>query len=305
MKNAVLPRPLKGIIPPMITPLVDRDNLDVAGLEKLVEHILAGGVHGLFILGTTGEAPSLSYKVRYELIERVCKQIKGRVPVLVGITDTSHIESIKIAEHSKKHGVSAVVLAPPYYFPADQPEMLEYLEDLVPQLPLPLFLYNMPGCTKIVFDPQTVVKAAEIPGIVGIKDSSGNMVYFHKVMSLLAGKKDFSFLVGPEELLAETVLLGGHGGICGGANIFPKLFVDLYNAAIAGDIAKVKDLHDKVIWISRTIYSTGRYGSSFLKGVKCSLNLMGICSDFVEKPFNAFREPERKKIAEYLAQFKY
>ncbi len=305
MKNAVLPKPLKGIIPPMITPLVDRDNLDVAGLEKLVEHILAGGVHGLFILGTTGEAPSLSYKVRYELIERVCKQIKGRVPVLVGITDTSHIESIKIAEHSKKHGVSAVVLAPPYYFPADQPEMLEYLEDLVPQLPLPLFLYNMPGCTKIVFDPQTVVKAAEIPGIIGIKDSSGNMVYFHKVMSLLADKKDFSFLVGPEELLAETVLLGGHGGICGGANIFPKLFVDLYNAAIVGDIAKVKDLHNKVIWISRTIYSTGRYSSSFLKGVKCSLNLMGICSDFVEKPFHAFREPERKKIAEYLAQFKY
>ena len=82
MNNMVLPNPLKGIIPPMITPLLDRDNLDVPGLERLVEHILAGGVHGLFILGTTGEAPSLSYKLRYELIERVCKQIAGRVPIL-------------------------------------------------------------------------------------------------------------------------------------------------------------------------------------------------------------------------------
>jgi 4-hydroxy-tetrahydrodipicolinate synthase len=305
MKSAVLPKPLKGIIPPMVTPLLDRDNIDVAGLEKLVEHILAGGVHGLFILGTTGEAPSLSYKLRYELIERVCKQVNSRIPILVGITDTSHIESIKIAEHSKKHGVSAVVLAPPYYFPADQPEMLEYLEDLVPQLPLPLFLYNMPSCTKIVFDPQTVVKAAEIPGIVGLKDSSGNMVYFHKLISLLAHKKDFSLLVGPEELLAETILLGGHGGISGGANLFPKLFVDLYNAAAAGDYKKTRELHSKVIWISTTIYSTGRHNSSFLKGVKCSLNLMGICSDFMEKPFQTFRKPERDKIAEYLKQFKY
>ncbi|MEN6385717.1 MAG: dihydrodipicolinate synthase family protein [Phycisphaerales bacterium] len=305
MKNVVLPKPLRGIIPPMITPLLDGDNIDLPGLEKLIEHILAGGVHGLFILGTTGEAPSLSYNLRYELIKRVCKQVAGRVPILVGITDTSHIESIRIAELSHKHGVSAVVLAPPYYFPADQPELLEYLENLVPKLPLPLFLYNMPSCTKVVFEPQTVVKASKIPGIVGLKDSSGNMVYFHKLISLLANKKDFSLLVGPEELLAETILLGGHGGIAGGANIFPKLYVDLYDAAVAGDFKKTKDLHSKIMWISTTIYSVGKHNSSFLKGVKCSLNLMGICSDFIEEPFHCFLKPEKEKIAAYLKQFRY
>jgi 4-hydroxy-tetrahydrodipicolinate synthase len=303
MNSATLPKPLKGIIPPMITPLLDRDNIDVPGLEKLIEHILAGGVHGLFVLGTTGEAPSLSYKLRYELIERVCKQVAGRVPVLVGITDTSHIESIKIAEFSHKNGVNAVVLAPPYYFPADQPELLEYIENLVPKLPLPLFLYNMPTCTKVCFEPQTVLKASQIKGIVGIKDSSGNMIFFHKLVSLLADRSDFSLLVGPEELLAETILLGGHGGVAGGANIFPKLYVDLYNAAVAGDLKKTRELHSKVMWISATIYSTGRHNSSFLKGVKCSLNLMGICSDFVEEPFHCFRKPEREKIRGYLKQF--
>lgn len=304
MKSVVLPKPLRGIIPPMITPLLDRDVIDTKGLDRLIEHILAGGVHGLFILGTTGEAPSLSYKLRYDLIERVCKQVAGRVPILVGITDTSYVESIKIAEFSKKQGVSAVVLAPPYYFPAAQPELLEYLQNLVPQLPLPLFMYNMPSCTKIVFEPQTVVEASKIPGIVGLKDSSGNMVYFHKLVSMLADKKDFTLLIGPEELLAETVLLGGHGGISGGANLFPKLYVDLYNAAAAGDIKKARELHNKVMWISTTIYSTGRHNSSFLKGVKCSLNLMGICSDFTEEPFHCFLEPEKLKIAEYLKQFK-
>jgi dihydrodipicolinate synthase/N-acetylneuraminate lyase len=298
----MLPKPLKGIIPPMITPLLDIDSIDLAGLEKLIEHIIDGGVHGLFVLGSTGEAPSLSYKLRYELIERVCKQVNGRIPVLVGITDTSYIESIKIAEFSQKQGVSALVLAPPYYFPADQQELLEYLEHLVPKLPLPLFLYNNPSCAKICFEHQTVVKAAQIRGVVGIKDSSANMVYFHKLVAIMSNNEEFTFLVGPEELLAETILLGGHGGVNGGANIFPKLYVDLYNSAIAGDIKKVRKLHDIVIRISATVYSTGQYESSILKGIKCSLGLMGICSDFISEPFHRFRQPEKERINRYLKE---
>ena len=107
----ILPRPLRGIITPMITPLLDRDKLDVAGLDRLIEHILGGGVHGLFILGTTGEAPSLSYRLRYELIDRACKQVNGRVPILVGITDTCFTESINMAIKAKDTGAQAVVLA--------------------------------------------------------------------------------------------------------------------------------------------------------------------------------------------------
>ena len=109
----LLPSPLRGIIPPLVTPLLDRDTLDIAGLERLIEHILSGGVHGLFILGTTGEAPSLSYRLRYELIERTCSLVKGRVPVLVGITDTSFTESVNTAVKAKDAGAQAVVLAPP------------------------------------------------------------------------------------------------------------------------------------------------------------------------------------------------
>ena len=94
MKAFDIPAPLRGIIPPMITPLRDRDVLDRAGLERLIEHILAGGVHGLFVLGTTGEGPSLSYRLRQEVIEETCEQVNGRVPVLVGITDSSFTESV-------------------------------------------------------------------------------------------------------------------------------------------------------------------------------------------------------------------
>ncbi|MHC4461823.1 MAG: dihydrodipicolinate synthase family protein, partial [Planctomycetota bacterium] len=233
----VLPRPLCGIIPPMVTPLLDRDSLDADGLERLVEHILGGGVHGLFILGTTGEAPSLSYHLRYELIQRVCAQVKKRVPVLVGITDTSFVESVNIANKAKDAGAQAVVLAPPYYFPAGQAELLEYLKHLAPELPLPLLLYNMPSYTKLVFEPKTVRAAAAITGIVGIKESSGDMAYFRQLLSLLKRQPDFSLLIGQEELLAETVLAGAHGSVCGGANLVPRLYVDLYKAASSRDLS--------------------------------------------------------------------
>ena len=298
----VLPSPLRGIISPMITPLLDRDTLDVAGLERLIEHILSGGVHGLFILGTTGEAPSLSYRLRYELIERVCEKVNRRVPVLVGITDTCFTESLNTANKAKDAGARAVVLAPPYYFPAGQAELLEYIKHLTPELPLPLFLYNMPSLTKAVFEPQTVRAAAQINGIAGIKDSSGNMVYFHQLQSLLRDYPDFSLLVGREELLAETILLGGHGGVCGGANLIPKLYVDLYNAARSRDLPAIEPLHEKVMQISTTIYSVGRYGSSYLKGLKCTLSCMNICSDFLAEPFHRFRREEHNKIQQYVKE---
>jgi len=292
--------PLRGIICPIITPLADRDRLDTAGLERLVEHILGGGAGGLFVLGTTGEAPSLSHALRRELIDRTCTLVGGRVPVLVGITDTSFVESVQMAGRAADAGATAVVLAPPYYFPAGQPELLEYLHHITPELPLPLYLYNMPSHTKLDFEPDTVRAAADIPGIVGIKDSSGNMVYFHRLQGLLADRPDFSLLVGPEELLGETVLLGGHGGVCGGANIWPQLYVDLYNAAVTKDLPVVASLHETVMRISSTIYSVGRYGSSIIKGIKCSLALMGICDDFLAEPFHRFRDVERETIRKHL-----
>ena len=294
---------LKGIIPPMITPLLDRNTLDCAGLERLIEHILGGGVHGLFILGTTGEAPSLSYKLRYELIDRACKQVAGRVPVLVGITDTIFVESINVAQHAEQAGADAVILAPPYYFPEGQAEFLEYLSHLLKEINLPLYLYNMPSLTKFIFEPETIVAAADLDGVYGLKDSSGDMMYFHKVQRTLKDRDNFSLFVGPEELLAESLFVGADGGVNGGANFYPELYVNLYNAAQAKDWEKVKTLHYKIIEIRSTIYSVGHYQSSLLKGLKCALSLMGICNDCLAEPFHSFKnKEEREKIRNYLIQ---
>ena len=295
MKNK-LQKPIMGIIPPLVTPLLDNDTLDIEGLERLIEHIISGGVHGIFILGTTGEFAGLSYKLRRELTERTCKLVNGRVPVLVGITDSAFTESLNLATIAANSGADAVVLSPPYYFAAGQPELLEYLQRIMMQMPLPLFLYNMPSYTKVIIAPDTVKAAADIPGIIGMKDSSSDLAYFKQVQYVLKDRQDFTFMVGPEEFMAEFVLTGGHGAVNGGANIFPKLYVDLYQAARNHDFDKINTLQQKVMQISATIYNVGNFGSSYLKGLKCALSVLGLCSDFMAEPFHRFNEPERKKI---------
>jgi len=300
-RSAISGQKLEGIIPPMVTPLRSDDELDHDGLERLIEHILAGGVHGLFLLGTTGEAPGLSYRLRQELIDHACRQVALRVPVLVGITDTSVVEMKKMAEIAAKAGARGVVAAPPYYYPNSQPELLEYLRLLAAELPLPLYLYNMPTHTKTFLEVETIERLLELPNIAGVKDSSGNMTYFHRLLQIATGRPDWSVLVGPEELLAESVLLGGHGGVCGGANLFPKLYVDLYYSAKSQDIERIRVLHGKVMRLSSTLYHIGRHGSSFIRSLKSALRELDLCDDFVAAPFRRFEGPERKLVCTALA----
>jgi 4-hydroxy-tetrahydrodipicolinate synthase len=288
----------------MITPLRARDTLDEEGVERLVGHLLGGGVSGLFVLGTNGEGPALGYRLRKALIERVCRRVGGRVPVLVGITDSVFEESLEIARAAADSGAQGLVLAPPFYFPLSQPEFLEYLERLVPELPLPLMLYNMPMHTKLMIAPETVRRAMDIPGIIGLKDSSADMTYFHEVIAVARQRPEFTVLIGPEALLADTVMMGGHGGVCGGANLFPELYVSLYRAAAAGDLALVRRLHEVVMRIGATLYRTGQYGSSLIKGYKCTLALEGICEGYLAEPFRRFKEPEVRKIREHLEVIK-
>lgn len=118
------------------------------------------------------------------------------------------------------YGADALVAAPPYYFAPGQAELIQYYNDLANQLPLPLFLYNMPSHVKVMIEPETVLALSENPNIIGLKDSSANGVYFQKLIYLLRNKPEFTLLCGPEEMTAEVILMGGHGGVNGGANLF-------------------------------------------------------------------------------------
>ncbi len=297
-----VPRRFRGIIPPLVTPLTDRDTLDEPGLQRLVEHVIAGGVQGLFILGSTGEAPSLSYRLRGRMIETTCQLVQRRVPVLVGISDTSFIESLNVARTACEAGADAVVLATPYYFPAGQTELIAYVQRLTQELPLPVMLYNMPSLTKVWFEIDTLRQLSAIDSILGMKDSSGDLDYFRRLVSLRALRPDWSILIGPEHLLCEAMELGADGGVCGGANVLPQLFAGCYEAAVRGDqvqaaalIAQIGDFQE--------IYTIGKYASRFIKATKSALSLLGICSDVMAEPFNHFLPPQRRQVREVLRRF--
>lgn len=292
---------INGIIAPMVTPLLsDNLSLDIKGVNRLIEHIIAGGVHGLFILGTTGEATSLSYKTREQLILESCKIVNGRVPVFVGISDTSIEESLRLSAIAKSAGASAVVAAPPFYYGLGQEELFKYYWSLADQLTLPLFLYNMPSHTKINIDRGTVLRLSEHPNIIGLKDSSANTVYFQSLCYLLKSKEDFVLLVGPEEITSETVLMGGNGGVNGGSNLFPKLYVELYKATLAKDFARIETLQSLVMEIATKVYTLGSYGSSYLKGMKGALAALGIIEANIAPPFNTFEEKEMAEVVKNI-----
>ncbi len=292
---------LSGIVPPLVTPLSARDQLDIEGLQRLLEHVVDGGVAGVFILGTTGEAPSLSYRLRREMIAESIRIVAGRVPVLVGVTDTAFVETVELAKHAAECGANAAVLTTPYYFPAGQTELTAYVQNIAPLIPLPLMLYNMPGLTKVWFEIETLRKLSTISKIIGVKDSSGDLEYFAQLCKLKTERPDWTILLGPEALLAEAHALGGDGGVNGGANVAPSFFVDCHRALVDGDEETVKRTREKIIEFQQ-IYEVGKYASRHIKATKSALSLLGICSDMPADPFHRFLGPQRQQVADVLKQ---
>jgi 4-hydroxy-tetrahydrodipicolinate synthase len=286
----------RGIIPPLLTPLTDQDTLDIGGFERLIHHVTSGGVQGLFVLGTTGEGVSLSRELRLEVVRRSCEWAAGKLPVLVGITDTAYAESLRLARAAAEAGAAAVVTAPPYYFRYSQSDLLVYLKQLACELPLPLILYNMPQFTKVEYAVDTVRRASEMPNVIALKDSSGDLAYLAQVVAGVRERPDFGVFIGPEEQLLDGLRTGAWGGVCGGANLFPRLYVDTYDAARRGEWREAERLQKIIQQVSDALYRIGDPESSYLRGLKAAVSAEGICSDLPALPFSKFTSEERKLL---------
>lgn len=305
MTSLLKKQKLNGVITPLTTPLLPEGELDVAGLKNVIDYVVDGGVTGVFILGTTGEGPSLSYSLKKEVVEVTCSHVNKRIPVLVGISDASLEESIKLTAYSKEKGADAVVTAPPFYYILSPKELQNYFATLANQSELPIYLYNMPAQTKMTVDAGMVEALADHPNIYGIKDSSGNAVYYNSLIDKLKHRSDFSVFVGPDEMMASTVLAGGDGGVNSGSNMFPNLYVKLYEAARVGDLGRVKELQQSVMLISQLIYNGVKGENSFLKGIKTTLSLLGVIKGpHTAQPLTGHSESEVNVIRKNLEQAK-
>ena len=283
---------LHGIVVPIVTPLTPDAEIDYPSTEKLVEHLIAGGVHGVFALGTTGEAQSLSAQQRADFATFVGQKIAGRVPYIVGVSDTSIADSVALAKTAQAAGACGVVATPPYYYAPAQNDMVNWFTSLADASPIPVYLYNMPSHVKVNIAPETAAKLAKHPNIKGLKDSSHNMTYFQSLSYLTREEEDFVLFVGPEEQTAQAVLMGGAGGVNGGANMFPELYVKSYNAAREGNIEEMRKCQKAILHISTAIYNVDGY----LPGLKGALELLGLCGRTLALPYTAMSDDKMVEL---------
>jgi len=293
-----------GIIPPLVTPMTADLNLDSNGLERLIEHVIEGGVSGIFLLGTTGEYTSLSSDLEGKAISLARLTVKGRVPVFINISTSSHLESLRKAEFASEAGADYTVMSPPFYFDMTQNELIRYYEMVAQSSKLPLLLYNAPQYTRKELEPETVVKLSRHDNIIGIKDSSGNKEYLQKLLNDRTDE-DFSIFIGPELLLGEYIQKGCNGGVNGGANIFPKLYVKMYQASIHDERDEMEQWQTLIAEIQQSIYEASDSPMGIVIGLKYALSVLGICSDQMAMPiYDKIADDKKKNVENLIVKFK-
>jgi 4-hydroxy-tetrahydrodipicolinate synthase len=282
---------VKGIVVPMVTPLSSDETLDVKAVENLYEHLALGGVHGIFLLSTTGEGLCLTDKVKSDFCDHMTKINHKDIPLYVGISDTSTKRTIQNAHAVADKGFDIAVAHAPYYFPANnQDELISFFESVAISSPLPVMIYNIPSTTQSALTLDSVRKLMQVENIIGIKDSSVDFVFLQYLIDLKRDRPDFKILIGKSHFWAAGILAGADGGLDGISNVIPGKCVQLYNACINKE-QNIFELQKTInhIW---KIYD----GHSFLGGLKYTLYCQGLIQPHLSAPISPANEVERQNI---------
>jgi 4-hydroxy-tetrahydrodipicolinate synthase len=224
----------KGIVPALITPMTQDENIDEAGLRVLVDRLIDAGVHGLFVLGTNGEFISLSEKEKLRIARIAVEQSRGRVPVIAGTGAYATREVIELNQKMQDQGVAAVSVITPYFNGATQAELLRHYERIAQGTSLPVMLYTIPAKTGITLNVDTVRRLSEIPNIRGIKDSGGD---FDRLVQLISLRRDdFAVFTGTDSMILWTLMAGGDGAVAATTNAVPSVVMSIWNHFQKGDI---------------------------------------------------------------------
>lgn len=290
--------PLRGVIPPLVTPLNSQGDLDREGLERLLNRVLSGGVHGLFLLGSTGEATALPQSVRLDLVSAVCKKTSGVLPIVVGVTDTSVAGTIQFSRMVSELQIDALVVMPPFFMPLEQDELIDYVKLIAAAVDKPILLYNLPRLVGTWFGVDSLHRLIGIEQVVGFKDSSADMDYFAKVADVCRQRPDWSLLIGPEDLVVDAYRLGAHGCVAGGANVWTQLIVRLHHCCQRGEYDEAKPLAEEIKSLHQIFY--GDYIPGVVRGLKGALSQLGVCGCSMAAPFRSCPEEHLSRIRSIL-----
>jgi 4-hydroxy-tetrahydrodipicolinate synthase len=234
---------LKGSLVAIATPMQPGGELDLPGLQKLIDFHIANGTAGIVIVGTTGESPTVDFEEHCLLIKTAVDSAKGRIPIVAGTGSNSTAEAIEQTEYAKKVGASYCLSVVPYYNKPSQEGLYLHFKTIAEKVELPLILYNVPGRTMADLGTDTVLRLAELPGVVGIKDATSDLVRHVELMRRLPKAKSFTLLSGNDDTALAYMLLGGHGVISVTANVAPRAMAKMCDAALSGRLEEARSVN--------------------------------------------------------------
>lgn len=288
---------LSGIVPPIGTPLTSDERVDEKGMRKLVDHLLKNGVHAIFANGGMGAFALLTDQEQARAVEIVIDQVNGRVPVMAGAADTSTKRVVEKAKRMAGLGADYISILPPYYFSLTTETVTKFYLDVAAAIPNPIVIYDNPYTTHYRIPLDAIFQLAEIPHIVGLKESDQDVERWQSLTRHFKGHPEFSVLIGTEGLIKVALLLGADGVVSGLHNVAPHLALDLYRSVQSGDVEAADLAQQKLI----ELFSIFTSEAGIWGGFEVALTFLDICEKVAASPYDSpISQPVRDKLEKLL-----
>jgi 4-hydroxy-tetrahydrodipicolinate synthase len=285
--------PIRGSIVALITPMLDSGAVDYPALRRLIDWHIQEGTDCICVVGTTGESPTVTVEEHCEIIRVAVQQAAGKVPIMAGCGANSTKEAIELAEFAKSVGANCQLQVVPYYNRPTQEGLFQHFSAIARAVDLPMVLYNVPGRTVADMAHETVLRLAQVPGIVGIKEATGNIERAQWLIK--EAPANFAIYSGDDPTAVALMLCGGHGNVSVTANIAPRLMHELCVAALAGDTRAAMQIQNRLLPLHK-----GLFVEANPIPVKWAAARMGLCSQAIRLPLTPFSEHLRPALDNLL-----
>lgn len=283
------PGPIRGSIVALVTPMLDDGSVDYPALRKLIDWHIAEGTDCIGVVGTTGESPTVSVDEHCEIIRVSVEQAGGRVPIMAGCGANSTREAIELARFAKKVGADCQLQVVPYYNKPTQEGQFQHFKAIAEAVDLPVILYNVPGRSVADMAHDTVLRLAQVPGIVGIKEATGNIERAQWLIK--EAPKGFSIYSGDDPTAVALMLCGGHGNVSVTANVAPRLMHELCMAAIAGNVQRAMEIQMQLLPLHKTLFI-----ESNPIPVKWAVSRLGRCKEALRLPLTPLTQASQQAL---------
>ena len=283
-------QPITGSIPAMVTPMLEDGSVDYASLRKLIDWHIAEGTDCIGVVGTTGESPTVNVEEHREIIRVSVEQAKGRVPIMAGCGANSTAEAIELAKFAKSVGADCQLQVVPYYNKPTQEGLYQHFKAIAEAVPdLPVILYNVPGRSVADMQHETVLRVAQVPSIVGIKEATGNIERAQWLIRDLP--KEFAVYSGDDPSAVALMLCGGKGNVSVTANVAPRLMHELCVAAMAGHVQKAMEIQFKLMPMHKNLFVEANPIP-----VKWAMARMGLCGGTLRLPMTELSKSQQPVV---------